>query len=104
MTDLDEMTKAELLEYAQQIGVSPANNNMTKEELREGVDAKLAEEEGPQPDQQAAPEQQVTTTMTKDYLGVPLVNPTPGTSQATDSLGRSVVSGNKDYMNRALVP
>ena len=41
--DLDEMTKAELLEYAQEIGVSPANNNMTKEELREGVDAKLAE-------------------------------------------------------------
>jgi hypothetical protein len=41
--DLDEMTKAELLEYAQQIGVSPANNNMSKEELRAGVDAKLAE-------------------------------------------------------------
>ena len=41
--ELDEMTKAELLEYAQELGVSPANNNMTKEELREGVDAKLAE-------------------------------------------------------------
>jgi hypothetical protein len=41
--DLDAMTNAELLEYAQQIGVSPANNNMSKEELRDGVDAKLAE-------------------------------------------------------------
>jgi hypothetical protein len=40
---LDEMTKAELLEYAKELGVSPANNDMTKEELRAGVDAKLAE-------------------------------------------------------------
>jgi hypothetical protein len=40
---LDEMTKDELLEYAQQLGVSPANAGMTKDELRAGVDAKQAE-------------------------------------------------------------
>jgi hypothetical protein len=44
-----------------------------------------------------------TTTMTKDYLGRPLVNATPGTSQATDSMGRAVVAGNKDYLGRSLV-
>jgi hypothetical protein len=38
----DEMTKAELLAYAKQLGVEPANNDMTKDELRAGVDAKLA--------------------------------------------------------------
>jgi hypothetical protein len=42
-TALDEMNKAELLTYAQQLGVSPANNAMSKDELRAGVDAKLAE-------------------------------------------------------------
>ena len=42
-SDLDEMTKAELLDYGQSIGASPANNNMTKEELRASVDQKLAE-------------------------------------------------------------
>jgi hypothetical protein len=41
--DLDEMTKEDLLDYAQELGVTPANKNMTKEELRAGVDAKLAE-------------------------------------------------------------
>jgi len=40
--DLDAMTKPELLAYAQQLGVSPANNGMTKEELRAGVDAQAA--------------------------------------------------------------
>ena len=40
---LDQMTKAELLEYAKQLGVSPANNDMTKDELRAAVDAKLTE-------------------------------------------------------------
>lgn len=44
-----------------------------------------------------------TTTYTKDFLGRRLVNATPGTSAATDFLGRSVVSGNKDYLGRALV-
>jgi len=40
---LDEMTKDELLAYAQDLGVKPANAAMTKDELRAGVDAKLAE-------------------------------------------------------------
>jgi len=40
--DLDAMTKDQLLAYAQSLGVSPANAGMTKEELRAGVDAKLA--------------------------------------------------------------
>jgi hypothetical protein len=43
VTDLDAMTKAELLEEARRLDVSPANNDMTKEELRVGIDAKLAE-------------------------------------------------------------
>jgi hypothetical protein len=42
-TDLDVMTKEELLAYAQRLGVKPANNAMSKDELRAGVDAKLAE-------------------------------------------------------------
>jgi hypothetical protein len=37
------MTKDELLSYAQELGVSPANAGMTKDELRAGIDAKLAE-------------------------------------------------------------
>lgn len=44
-----------------------------------------------------------TTTYTKDYIGRLLVNATPGTSDATDYLGRDVIAGNKDYMGRALV-
>lgn len=43
-TDLDEMTKEQLLEHAQQLGVTPANHSMTKDELRAGIDDKLAEE------------------------------------------------------------
>jgi hypothetical protein len=39
---VDDMTKAELLAYAQEIGASPANNDMTKAELRAAVDEKLA--------------------------------------------------------------
>jgi hypothetical protein len=41
--DLDSMTKDELLAHAQDLGVSPANNAMTKDELRAGIEAKLAE-------------------------------------------------------------
>jgi hypothetical protein len=41
--NLDSMTKAELLAHAQALGVSPANNDMTKDELRAGIEAKLAE-------------------------------------------------------------
>ena len=40
---LDAMTKDELLAYAQELGVSPANAGMTKDELRAGIDAKQAE-------------------------------------------------------------
>jgi hypothetical protein len=36
---LDAMTKAELLEYAQARGISPANNDMSKQEIRESIDA-----------------------------------------------------------------
>ena len=35
---LDEMTKDELLEVAQERGVSPANAAMSKDELRESID------------------------------------------------------------------
>jgi hypothetical protein len=37
-SELDEMTKAQLLEYAQGKGYSPANNGMSKEELRAVID------------------------------------------------------------------
>jgi hypothetical protein len=40
---LDAMTKDELLAYAQELGVSPANAGMTKDELRAGIDAHQAE-------------------------------------------------------------
>jgi hypothetical protein len=36
---LDAMTKEELLEYARELGVSPANRDMTKDELRAGIEA-----------------------------------------------------------------
>jgi hypothetical protein len=49
------------------------------------------------------PDLLVTTTSTKDYLNRSLVNAVPGTSQATDYLGRSVVAGNKDFIGRNLV-
>jgi hypothetical protein len=42
-SDLDSMSKDELLAYAQELGVSPANASMTKDELRAGIDAKQAE-------------------------------------------------------------
>jgi len=42
----DSMTKDELLARAQELGVSPANAGMTKDELQAGIDAKLAEEPG----------------------------------------------------------
>lgn len=58
--------------------------------------------EEPTVEEQDAPEQQVTTTMTRDFAGRQLVNPTPGTSNATDYLGRSVIASNKDYLGRNL--
>jgi hypothetical protein len=36
---LDDMTKPELLDYARERGASPANNDMTKEELRASIEA-----------------------------------------------------------------
>ena len=48
-------------------------------------------------------EELVTTLKTKDFLNRLLVNATPGTSQATDFLGRAVVAVDKDYLGRALI-
>jgi len=103
--ELDEMTKAELLAYAREQGVSPANNDMTKDELRAAIDDAASGEPDDQAETDDEPEvgELVTTTMTHDYLGVPLVNATPGTSNATDRLGRNVVTGNKDFMGRSLL-
>jgi len=42
-TDLDGMTKEQLLEHAQDIGAKPANASLTKEELRESIDRKRNE-------------------------------------------------------------
>lgn len=53
-----------------------------------------------QPD---APAELVTTTKTKDYLGVALINATPGVSSAKDSMGRATITGDKDYVGRGLV-
>lgn len=44
-----------------------------------------------------------TTTYLQDYLGRWLTNGTPGTTNATDTLGRSVAASNKDFIGRALV-
>lgn len=43
-----------------------------------------------------------TTTYLADFLGRWLTNGTPGSTNATDSLGRAVTTGNKDWMGRAL--
>jgi hypothetical protein len=42
-SDLDSMTKDELLTYAQSLGVSPANASMTKDEIRAGIETKIVE-------------------------------------------------------------
>jgi hypothetical protein len=44
-----------------------------------------------------------TTTKLGDFLGRGLVNATPGTSDATDHIGRNVTAGNKDWMGRLLL-
>jgi hypothetical protein len=36
--NLDDMTKDQLLEHAQNLGVTPANASMTKAELRDAID------------------------------------------------------------------
>ena len=42
-SELDGMTKEQLLEHAQSIGAKPANASMTKEELRASIDEKRNE-------------------------------------------------------------
>jgi hypothetical protein len=61
-----------------------------------------AEQQPAEGDAEVAP--LVTTTKTYDYMHQALQNPTPGTSPATDYLGRAVQAGDKDYMGRALGP
>ena len=43
-----------------------------------------------------------TTTRKEDFLGRNLTNATPGTSDATDHLGRNVIASNKDFLGRNL--
>jgi len=43
-----------------------------------------------------------TTTKLADYLGRWLGNSNPGTTAATDDLGRNVTTGDKDYLGRGL--
>ncbi|UCZ58652.1 hypothetical protein [Mycolicibacterium phocaicum] len=43
-----------------------------------------------------------TTTKLQDFLGRWLGNATPGTTQATDFLGRAVQAGDKDFAGRSL--
>jgi hypothetical protein len=38
-SELDAMTKDELLAYAQSLGISPANASMNKDELRASIEA-----------------------------------------------------------------
>lgn len=57
----------------------------------------------PQVEQPVAPTQTATTTKTKDFLGTLLINATPGTSNATDYMGRAVQAGDKDFLGRSLV-
>lgn len=44
----------------------------------------------------------ITTTKLQDYLGRWLGNATPGTTAATDHLGRKVTAGDHDYLGRGL--
>jgi hypothetical protein len=37
--ELEAMSKDDLLDYAQKLGVTPANKNMTKEELKAALEA-----------------------------------------------------------------
>ncbi len=45
----------------------------------------------------------VTTLNLRDYLGRSLSNATPGTTDATDHLGRDVVTGDLDFVGRDLI-
>lgn len=43
-----------------------------------------------------------TTTKLQDFLGRWLTNGTPGTTNATDHLGRNVIASDKDFAGRSL--
>jgi hypothetical protein len=88
--DLDAMTKDELLEHAQRLGVTPANKNMSKTELRDAID---------QHESEPGVEGQATTTANKDYMGRALITPSVNSK---DYLGRPTLSS-VDYLGRLLV-
>jgi hypothetical protein len=90
MSELEQMTKAELLEHAKALGVTPANNMMTKAELLEAIQ---------QHEDEPGVEGQATTTATKDYLGRALITPS---INSKDYLGRATFSA-VDYMGRTLL-
>jgi hypothetical protein len=94
MGNLDEMTKAELLEFAREREISPANAAMSKDELRESIDAALAGEG------ELGVEGQATTTANADYMGRPLITPSVNSK---DYMGRATFSA-VDYMGRTLLP
>lgn len=39
VSDLDSMTKADLLAYGRKLGISPMHNDMTKDEIRQAIEA-----------------------------------------------------------------
>jgi len=90
MSELQEMTKAELLDHAKALGVSPANNDMTKAELIAAIE---------QHEEELGVEGQATTTATKDYLGRLLITPSVNSK---DYLGRSTTV-DKDHLGRFLL-
>jgi hypothetical protein len=90
MASLDEMTKAELLDHAKELGVSPANSDMTKDALRAAIEQ---HEEGP------GVEEHATSTASKDYLGRALITPA---INSKDYMGRPTSSA-LDYMGRTLL-
>jgi hypothetical protein len=88
MSNLDEMTKDELLEFAHEREISPANAAMSKAEIRESIRAAGEDVEG-----------QATTTATKDYMGRDLITPA---INSKDYMGRATFSA-VDYMGRELL-
>jgi hypothetical protein len=85
VTDLDAMTKDELLDEADARGVE-IPSGATKAEIREALES-------------AGVEGQATTTATKDYMGRALITPA---INSKDYLGRATFSA-VDYMGRTLV-
>jgi hypothetical protein len=88
--DLDEMTKDELLAYGQELGITPMNAGMTKDEIRAAID---------EHEDEAGVEGQATTTASKDYMGRALITPAVNSK---DYLGRATQSA-IDYMGRLLL-